>query len=86
MIETKTVGGKRVIIHGYNKFNSCNNEVTFPLQGNIVLKEKPFKSKYTIWTNDGKNSVLPDSAHWEKNRSQNNIIITDEIQKLIDKG
>ena len=49
----QTVSGKRVI--GLNRVprNSAGKLVTFPIKGSVVVREKPFKSVYEIWTDDG---------------------------------
>lgn len=49
----RTRSGKRVIGLTYQEFGSAGNRVTFPIKGSIVVKEKPLKLVYTIWTEDG---------------------------------
>ena len=53
----RTKSGKRVIDLEIVLKNSCGNEVTFPVKGSIVVREKPLKTKYTIWTLDGRHTI-----------------------------
>jgi len=48
----KTVENLQIVLH-----NSVGNEVTYPVKGTIVLKEKPRKTTYAIWSLDGKHNV-----------------------------
>ena len=52
----KRIEGLNIVLH-----NSCGDEVTFPVKGTVILREKPRKTKYTIWTLDGRHSVLESS-------------------------
>ena len=52
--EYKTVSGKRVILSQIVLYNSLDEEVTFPVKGSVVVSEKPFKTKFSIWTLDGR--------------------------------
>lgn len=48
----RTRSGKRV----YNivvKRYSCGAEVTYPIKGTVILREKPLKTEYNIWSLDG---------------------------------
>lgn len=54
----RTRAGKRVIGLEIKMENSCGNEVTCPVKGSIVEKEKPFKTRYAIWTIGGKPGIF----------------------------
>jgi len=54
----KTRDGKRVINLVIKLHNDAGHEVTFPVKGSIVVREKPFKSVYAIWTLDGRICVV----------------------------
>jgi len=54
----QTKSGKRVINLQYVPLNGIGNEVTFPIKGTIVLREKPFKTTYNVWTKDGLNDPV----------------------------
>jgi len=58
-----TSNGKRVINIKIELYNSCGNEVTYPVKGTIVVSEKPFKTKYAIWSLNGKANVMCNSVH-----------------------
>ena len=60
--EHRTRDGKRVIGLGCTLHNSCGREVTFPIKGTVVLREKPFRSEFRIWALDGRASVLAAST------------------------
>ncbi len=50
----KTVENLQIVLH-----NSCGNEVTYPIKGTVVLKEKPIrKTEYRIWSLDGKKNIV----------------------------
>lgn len=53
-----TVSGQRVINVQYKPYNSNGYPVTFPIKGTIILKERPLKMEFNVWTIDGKNSVF----------------------------
>jgi hypothetical protein len=38
--------------------NSAGNEVTFPIKGTIVLREKPYKTTFNVWTKNGINEPV----------------------------
>jgi hypothetical protein len=59
----KTRDGKRVIGLAIQLHNANGNEVTFPVKGSIVVRTKPFKTIYAVWTLDGRHSVLKESEH-----------------------
>jgi len=54
----KTSKGQRVIDLQCILCNSTGSEVTFPIKGSVVIKEKPLRTEYTIWTLDGRNQVI----------------------------
>ncbi len=54
----KTRDGKRVENLQIVLHNSCGSEVTYPVKGNIVVREKPRKTEYSIWSLDGKADVV----------------------------
>jgi hypothetical protein len=56
--EYKTKSGKRVIGLYNIPYNSAGEKVTYPIKGSIVLSEKPFRTKYQIWSEDGKVDVV----------------------------
>ena len=58
----ETRNGKRVEYLQIVLHNSCGNEVTYPVKGTIVLQEAPLRTRYALWTLDGRGNVLPDSA------------------------
>lgn len=55
----KTLNNKEVVITDVKLYNSINQEVTFPIKGFIILKNKNKKDKYiyTTWTLDGRVDV-----------------------------
>lgn len=53
-----TCGGKRVIGLNIQLHNSVGNEVTYPVKGSVVLREKPLKLQYRIWSLDGRADVV----------------------------
>lgn len=54
----RTKEGKRVIDLTYVPYNSCGNKVTYPIKGTIVVREKPRKLEYCIWSEDGRYDVV----------------------------
>lgn len=54
----KTISGHKVINLSYVPCNYAGNKVTFPVKGSIVLKEKPLRTKYMIWTEQGSVNVF----------------------------
>ena len=52
--EHRTRDGKRVIGLQCVLHNSCGREVTFPIKGSIVVREKPFHTRFALWTLDGR--------------------------------
>lgn len=49
----KTKSGHRVIGLEIIECNSNGDKVTYPLKGSIVVREKPLKLEYCIWSLDG---------------------------------
>ena len=54
----RTRDGKRVVGLIYKPLNDCGNKVTYPIKGSIVVREKPLKLKYHIWSEDGISDVV----------------------------
>lgn len=48
-----TCGGKRVVGLQLVTHNSCGQPVTYPVKGSVVIREKPLKLEYRIWSIDG---------------------------------
>jgi hypothetical protein len=48
-----TCGGKRVVDLQIVTHNSCGQQVTYPVKGSVVVREKPLKLEYRIWSMDG---------------------------------
>ena len=53
-----TCGGKRVVGLVIVRFNDCGNEVTYPVKGTVILREKPLKTEYRTWSIDGEADVV----------------------------
>lgn len=53
-----TCGGKPVIGLEIVLHNSQGIEVTYPVKGSVVIKEKPLKLEYRIWSLDGRADVV----------------------------
>mgnify|MGYP000868657266 FL=1 len=47
----------QIVLH-----NSCGNEVTFPVKGTVVVRTKPLKTQYCIWTLDGRHQLFQESG------------------------
>lgn len=54
----KTRSGKRVINVVRKTYNDIGDEVTYPLKGTIILGEKPLKTTYHIWSNEGISDIV----------------------------
>ena len=54
----RTRSGKRVIGLKYVPLNSNGEKVTYPIKGSIIVREKPFKARYQIWSEDGITDVV----------------------------
>lgn len=53
-----TRNGFKVCNLHYKPFNSLGNKVTFPIKGSIIIKDKPLRMIYQIWTEDGNCSIF----------------------------
>lgn len=49
----RTRSGLRVVGLEYKPLNSIGAKVTYPISGSIVMREKPLKFEYMIWSEDG---------------------------------
>lgn len=49
----RTASGKRVINLKRVPYNSAGRKVTFSIKGSIILREKPLRVGYQIWTDEG---------------------------------
>lgn len=58
-----TYNGKRVIIHDIVLYNSCGNEVTYPVKCTVIMNEKPRKTKFKIFSLDGREDVVWGNGH-----------------------
>ena len=56
--KTHTCGGKRVIGLKIELYNSAGQEVTYPVKGSVVVREKPLKLSFRIWSLDGREDVV----------------------------
>jgi len=56
----KTRSGKRVVNMSIKLHNDNGDEFTFPIKGTVVVREKPLKCEYHIWTLDGRHDVMKD--------------------------
>lgn len=56
--EYKTRDGKRVINLARVDFNSAGHRVTYPIKGTIIVREKPRKTEYAIWSDEGVSDVV----------------------------
>lgn len=56
-------GGKRVVNLTIERHNACGNEVTYPVKGSVVVREKPLKLEYRIWSIDGVADVVWNRGH-----------------------
>lgn len=50
----RTRDGKMVINLNRVLHNSTGNEVTFPVKGTVVVREKPLRTEFHVWTLDGR--------------------------------
>lgn len=53
-----TCNGKRVICLSIVTHNSAGEKVTYPVKGSVVVREKPLKLEYRIWSIDGEADVV----------------------------
>jgi hypothetical protein len=65
----KTRSGRRVINLSYVPLNSAGKKVTYPVKGTVVLREKPLKTTYMIWSEDGYADVV-----WEPGTHKDDLI------------
>ena len=64
----RTRDGRRVDHIVINLYNTCGEEVTYPVKGVIVEREDPYKSTFNVWSLDGlDNIVWPDDPNFRKN-------------------
>lgn len=69
-----TKDGRKVLNLQYVALNSCGNEVTYPYKGSIVIKEKPLKLEYCIWSKEGKVDVV-----WGEQANKDLVMTSDVI-------
>lgn len=50
--------GKRVLNLRYVPFNSAGRKVTYPIKGTVIEREKPRKTSYHLWAEDGRSDVV----------------------------
>ena len=62
-----TVSGKRVVDLRIQLYNGEGREVTYPVKGTVIEREKPLKVRYAIWTLTGLSDVV-----WN-NRKEDNL-------------
>lgn len=67
--EYRTKSGKKIIGLSYIPLNNYDNKVTYPIKGSIVVKEKPLKLKYQIWSEDGKVDIV-----WNNNSKEDLVL------------
>lgn len=65
MINGKTKCGLKVINIQYVECNSAGSKVTYPYKGSIVIRDKPLKLEYCIWSEEGKYDAV-----WGKNSNK----------------
>jgi hypothetical protein len=53
----KTRNGKRVENLHIVLYNSVGDEVTYPVKGTVVVRERPRKTEYCIWSLDGQKNI-----------------------------
>jgi hypothetical protein len=65
----RTRSGLRVIGLCRTPRNSCGTLVTYPIKGTVVLRERPWRTKYAVWTDEGRAQAVPewqDEPIWSK--------------------
>jgi len=62
-LKTYTCNGKRVVGIRIMRHNSLGNEVTYPVKGTIILREKPLKTEYAVWSIYGEANVVWHTGH-----------------------
>ena len=50
--------GKRVVGLQYKPYNDYGEAVTYPFKGTIIRREKPLKTSYAIWDENGRYDVV----------------------------
>jgi len=63
-----TRNGKRIVGLTRVPMNSNGELVTYPLKGSIVIREKPRKYEYCIWSDNGEYDVV-----WGNNKNKDII-------------
>ena len=62
-----TCNGKRVVGLKYEPLVACANgtviKVSYPIKGTIVVREKPLKLAYQIWSEDGIADIVWGKGH-----------------------
>lgn len=53
-----TCNGKRVINLRYVPYNSAGGKVTYPIKGSVVVRERPLKLQYRVWSLYGEDNVV----------------------------
>ena len=61
----RTRNGKRVINLQYVPTNYGGYKVTYPIKGSVVVREKPLKTCYTVWSIEGKYDVVTSPHEWD---------------------
>lgn len=56
--KTYTCGGKRVTNLQIVRRNSAGEDVTYPVKGIVVMREKPYKGEFRIWSIDGRADIV----------------------------
>jgi|GEM_PF-4045249 len=76
-----TCDGCRVIGLRIELYNSFGREVTYPVKGTVVLKEKPYKTKYCVWALDGAHNVVWPDIKFNLKRGD----VMGEMREMTDK-
>lgn len=58
-----TCNGKRVVFLSVKLHNDAGDEVTYPVRGTVIVREKPLKTSYRIWSLDGRADVVFSKGH-----------------------
>src|SRR4030042_3148693 len=72
--EYRTKSGKDVIGLAFVPLNSIGNKVTYPIKGSIIVKKKPLKLRYAIWSADGISDVV-----WGNHKDDDLVKVEDII-------
>lgn len=54
----QTRSGLRVINLKNVPYNSAGRLVTYPIKGTVIVREKPLKTEYRIWSSRGVSDVV----------------------------